>query len=72
MKYVQKLVLVPLERWEKNKRQYSCERSVSEISFSDECFSSSSSEKEEDSYFSDEESEKTRKVWGLVCSRKKL
>ena len=42
----------------KNRRQYSCERSGSEISFSDECFSSSSSEQEEDSYFSDEESEK--------------
>ena len=42
----------------KNRRQYSCERSASEISFSDKCFSSSSSEKVEDSYFSDEESEK--------------
>ena len=48
----------PCRKMRKNRRQYSCERSVSEISFSDECFSSSSSEEEEDSYFSDEESEK--------------
>ena len=48
----------PCRKMAKNRRQYSCERSVSEISFSDECFSSSSSEEEEDSYFSDEESEK--------------
>ena len=48
----------PCRKMGKNRRQYSCERSVSEISFSDECFSSSSSEEEEDSYFSDEESEK--------------
>lgn len=45
----------PNRKMGKNRRQYSCERSSSEISFSDECFSTSSSE---DSYFSDEESEK--------------
>ena len=47
----------PCRKMGKNRRQYSCKRSVSEISFSDKCFSTSSSE-EEDSYFSDEESEK--------------
>ena len=53
-----KISSCPCRKMGKNRRQYSCERSVSEISFSDECFSSSSSEEEEDSYFSDEESEK--------------
>ena len=48
----------PCRKMGKNRRQYSCERSVSEISFSDKCSSTSSSEEEEDSYFSDEESEK--------------
>ena len=47
----------PCRKMGKNRRQYSCERSVSVISFSDKCFSSSSTE-EEDSYFSDEENEK--------------
>ena len=47
----------PCRKMGKNRRQYSCERSVSEISFSDECFLSSSSSSE-DSYFPDEESEK--------------
>ena len=56
MKHIQKLVLVPIERWEKIGNSIPCERSVSEISssegYSEECFSS-----EEDSCISGEESE---------------
>ena len=59
----------PCRKMGKNRRQYSRERSVSEISSSDECFSTSSEEEEEeeeDSYFSDEESKKPGR-FGARC-----
>ena len=59
MKYVQKLVLVPVERWEKIGDNIPVkEVLVKSVSQVQECFSSSSSSEEEESYFSDEESEK--------------
>ena len=56
MKNIQKLVLVPIEKWEKIRNKRTCERSFSENS------SSEGSSISEESYFSSEESTRPRNV----------